>query len=56
MVNCVFIEVETEDTLFEFVYCSLVAKRHQHLLMSMDPTKGTKQVYYSTMYKYETHK
>ena len=73
MVDCVFIEVETEDTLFDFVYLqklkqkiniilvctllsdietigtifestSLAAKRRQHLLISMDPTKGSKSL------------
>ena len=51
MGDCVLTEVEIEDTIFEST--SLVAKRHQHLLMSMDPTKGTEQSYHSTVYKYE---
>ena len=65
---CVFTEVETKDTInlvctllseietaaTIFEWTPLVAKRHQHLLISMSPTKGTKQGYHSTMYKYES--
>ena len=31
----------------------VVAKRYQPLLLSMDPTKGTKQGYHSTINKFE---
>ena len=48
---CVFTKVETYETII--VSISLVAKRHQHLLMSMDPTKEAKQGYHSTVFKYE---
>ena len=60
---CAFIEVETEDTIFSFVLYNPKLKlsikypswkKASKFSHAHEPTKGTRQGYHSTMYKYET--